>query len=320
MSVQRETHVSYRHLSLEVIESGQLRRILGIIDGFVPDIPFDRVRRISGALLTEARGYGFELPFPLVRDLVFMQELMLPRPQDEEFSLAMSRLFAFNAYYDDLCSRDRRRSPGILRSILGGVPESSPYAAYSAYIFQELAPFCAASTLGVLRAMATRSALGVLLETEYSRDGDDTADTEFIRDLAGFNELWCALLQFAHPSLSLSGDLRYWAATFRTMNHFISDINDVCSFHKEILDGDDFLLSRICRESRKSGRPYLEVYGETVDRALRSHTLVQQAATPEQRPYVRRFQRGYVYWHTHTERYRWDELVPGTVLLDVPRI
>lgn len=311
------THAHHSYLAAQVIASGHLQDIQGLLDGYDPALSLDQVHRITRILIAEARSYGLPLPLALVRDLVFMQALMVPT-QDDALALTLGRLYTFIAYCDDLCSRDRPQSWNILTSNLNETTDTSPYAAYRDHTFQQLAPFCDPAVLGILRGLFLHGNMGVLLETQFDLDIRDNADTEYIRGSAGYNELWGVTLQFAHPSLAFLNNLRYWAATCGLMSKFIADINDVCSFYKESLDGDDFAASRIYRISEQTGIPYLHAYRNVLNRAITCGNRAHALADPEQQPYVKHFQQGYIYFHVHTDRYRWHEIVPTLSKLEIP--
>jgi hypothetical protein len=320
MPLTLEDHAYHRELGREIIASGHLQQILGMLEGFDPGLDFTQIGNITHALIDEAESFGLTIPFPHVQDLVIMQALMVPAP-DYGLALAISRIYVFIAHYDDLCSRDRAASWQVLAGLLDtdhSISPVSPLAAYLDHAFRQLAPHCPASVLGILRGLCTRANLGILMETQYALDADDRADTDFVRELSGFCEFWWVTLQFTHPSLAMLDNLDYYAATFAIMNQYIIDINDMCSFYKEIRDGDDFAATRIYRRSQQTGRPYLEEYQQVLDSAISTGNRACQLASREQEPHVRHYEQGYIYWHTHTRRYGWHEIFPGLIILGRP--
>jgi Trichodiene synthase (TRI5) len=206
-------------------------------------------------------------------------------------------------------------------NVLGGCEphqaRSSPYAACVDRMFEGIADFCDSRFLGVLKGFYHRSLIGVLLEQEFSADGADQIDTEYVRRASGFADFWSTTLQFADASLEFCGNVGFWARALPPMVDFLNEFNDVLSFYKEALDGRDLIGSKPYRAAVRKGIPYLDAYRQALDLGLRSYRQVLDLADDKQRPYLDNYMKGYIYWHMHTARYRWKDIFPAINVISV---
>ncbi|MFF3115641.1 hypothetical protein ACFVSN_41470 [Kitasatospora sp. NPDC057904] len=267
-------------------------------------------RAIATALAAELAAFDISCPAGVIRDVTLMRALMLP-DLDDEVALAVSRVWVFAVYVDDVCARDPAEFEAVLQA--GMLPERvsvSSNARYVRHMFGELGRFCDATFLAVYKAFFYNAMTGVLMEGEFTAEASDGIDTEFVRARSGYCEIWSAALQFAAPCLEIGADRRFWAAALSPTVGFLNDFNDLLSFYKEAVDGDDFLASRIYRHAMTRGVPYLDAFRDVFVAARATHRRLRELASAEQYPYIDRFVTGFVHWHFCVPRYRWQDVYP----------
>jgi hypothetical protein len=313
---QRHPGRSPQEVAQDVIDSGYPERILAIAEDYTPRFNRRRARRIATTLKAELDDLGIDCPASSVTDLTLLQQVTVPVAEDA-LALAVARLFVCAAVIDDVSGYDSKVPFNVLAGCQPRQARSSPYAICVDRMFEGIASFCDSRFLGVLKGFYHRSLIGVLLEQEFSADGTDQIDTGYIRWAAGFAEFWSATLQFADPSLEFCGNVGFWAGALHPMVDFLNEFNDVLSFYKEAMDGRDLIGSKPYRAALRNGIPYLDAYRQALDLGLRSYRQILDLADDEQRPYLDNYMKGYIYWHTHTVRYRWKDIFPAINLMGI---
>jgi Trichodiene synthase (TRI5) len=307
---------SPRELAQDVLDSGYPERILAIAEDYTPRFSRRQARRTATAVKAELDDLGIDCPASSVTDLTLLQQVTVP-VADDALALAVARLFVCAAVIDDVSGYDSKLPFSVLGDCAPHQARSSPYATCVDRMFEGIAGFCDSRFLGVLKGFYHRSLIGVLLEQEFSTDGTDQIDTEYVRRASGFAEFWSATLQFVDPSLEFCGNVGFWAGALHPMVDFLNEFNDVLSFYKEALDGRDLISSKPYRAALRKGIPYLDAYRQALDLATRSYRQILDLADDKQRPYLDNYMKGYIYWHTHTARYRWKDILPAIHLMDI---
>lgn len=301
----------------EVLDSGYPERILALAEEYTPGFDRPQARRTAASLAAELNHLGVSCPPSSITDLTLLQAVTLPVSEDA-LAVALSRLFVCAAIIDDASGHDFR----LPYQVLGGDGEpvqasSSLYAECAHRMFDGIAAFCDRQFIGVSKSLYHRSLIGVLFEHEFSADAADEIDTQYVRWASGFAEFWSTLLQFVDPCLDFCRNLRFWATALRPMVDFLNEFNDVLSFYKEALDGRDLMWSKPYRTAVRQGISYLDAYRQALDLGLRSYRQILDLADDQQRPYLDNYMKGYIYWHTHTARYRWKDLFPAIILMGI---
>lgn len=307
---------SPRELAQDVIDSGYPERILAFTEDYRPRFSRGQARRTATALKAELDGLGIGCPASSVTDLTLLQQVTVPVAEDG-LALAVARLFVCAAVIDDVTGYDSKLPFSVLGHGTLRQASSSPYATCVDRMFEGITGFCDSRFLGVLKGFYHRSLIGVLLEQEFSADGADQIDTEYVRRASGFAEFWSTTLQFADPSLEFCGNVGFWAGALHPMVDFLNEFNDVLSFYKEAMDGRDLIVSKPYRAAVRKGIPYLDAYQHALDLGLQSYRQILDLADGSRRRYLDNFMKGYIYWHTHTARYRWKEIFPAINLMDI---
>jgi hypothetical protein len=304
-----------KELVQEVLDSGYPERILAIAEGYEPGFDRLQARRTAAALAAELDLFGVPCPPSSITDLTLLQAVTLP-VRDDALALALARLFVCAAIIDDASGHDFKLPFQVLDA--GGGPRPirpSRYAGCAYRMFEGIAGFCDSRFLSVSKGFYNRSLIGVLFEHEFSSDGADRIDTGYVRRASGFAEFWSTLLQFVDPSLDFLGNLSFWAAAMGPMVDFLNEFNDALSFYKEAMDGRDLIWSKPYRTAVREGISYLDAYRQAVDLGVRSYRQILDLADSSQRPYLDNYMKGYIYWHTHTARYRWKDIFPAISLM-----
>ncbi|MFI6809063.1 hypothetical protein ACIBO6_29360 [Streptomyces luteogriseus] len=138
-----------------------------------------------------------------------------------------------------------------------------------------------------------------------------------MRVFNGFSQFWSTSVQFTHPCLGARSHQAFWSAVLSPCVTFLNDINDVLSFYKETVHGEDFEVGRLYRRSVQENQPYPEVFRQTFDNGLTAYRRVPALATDEQRHHLDRCMRAFIHWHFHSSRYRWQSIYPGLAPLEV---
>ncbi|GLF94954.1 isoprenoid biosynthesis enzyme family protein [Streptomyces yaizuensis] len=298
----------HRTLVESVLEAGLLEPLLAEVRRFEPR--FDRAQgeRNLAVVTRELEEAGLPCPPGTARDLVTMQQLILPT-EDDALSLALARTHVFVTAFDNMCNEDGALTRAVLAG-LGTTPTHSPHAAYMERTLRAFEPFCDPVFLGVHRGFLIEALVGVLFEAEFAPDADDAIDTDGVRIRSGYNAFWSGMIQFLHPGLDFCRNTSFWAHVLPWTSLYLADMNDALSFYKESLDEREFTTSAIYREAVRRRIPYTESYRRTLERALLSRRRALACADDTQRPYLATYMNGYVYWHLRVERYRWSDLVP----------
>ncbi|MFJ8477940.1 hypothetical protein [Kitasatospora sp. NPDC094011] len=302
-----------------VLDSGLLDKIITMADGFDGFFDRDRVRAEIDVLTAEFAQSGLACPTALLTHTTVMRGLLVPLA-DSELSCALSRLWAVTTYADDVASHDRAEAEALLQAVmLADRPVRSPIVGALRHATDELGRFCDPLFLAIHKSFVCRSAVGVLMEAEFTPTVSDEVDTEYVRALTGFAEPWALSLQFVDPCLRVATNWGFWVAALSPMVTFINGLNDVLSFYKEAIDGTDFQGSRVYRRAVREGVPYLDSYRETLDAGLAAHQQILRLATDEQRPHLDRYLTGYLHWHLRSPRYRLQDLRPSLTPIDPTR-
>lgn len=307
----------HRAMVADVLASGLVDRMIARTDSFDPPVDLARARADAEALTAEFAAFGVTVPAATTAHITLMRALMVP-VADDALALAIDRIWVFTTNVDDVCCHDPAEAEAILRAgLLPGLPASSPNARYIQYMFNEVARFCDPTFLAVYKTFFYNAVTGVLMEAEFTPGASDGVDSDFVRVFNGFSQFWFTSLQFTDPCLSARHNRAFWSAALNSCVTFLNDINDVLSFYKEAVHGEDFLASRIYRRSVQEEISYLAAYRETLDSGLAAHRRLLALATDDQRPHVDRYMSAFEYFHFHCRRYRWNDIYPDLTPFDI---
>jgi len=299
-----------------VLDSGLVDEMIARTAGFDPTVDLAQVRANIDMLTDEFAAFGITVSAATIRDLTLMRALLVP-VADDALALALDRLWVFTLDADDLCCHDPVEAEAIMRDgMLAGRSASSPYTGYIQHMFTEVARFCDPTFLAVYKTFFYNGITGVLMEAEFTPGVSDEIDSDFVRTFNGYGQFWFTSLQFVDPCLSAHRNSAFWSAALSSCDAFLSDMNDVLSFYKEAVHGEDFVVSRIYRRSVQENIPYLAAYRRCFDGGLAAYRRILDLASDEQRPHLDRYMTGYVYWHFHSRRYRWQDIYPGLPPID----
>ncbi|MER7001082.1 hypothetical protein [Streptomyces sp. NPDC000410] len=307
----------HRTMVAGVLASGLVDEMIALTATFDPPVNLAQARADADVLTTEFAAFGVAIPAATTDNITLMRALMVPIA-DDALALALDRIWVFTTNTDDVCCHDPAEAEAILRS--GMLPEprsSSPNARYIRHMFNEVTRFCDPTFLAVFKTFFYNAITGVLMEAEFTPEASDEVDSDFVRVFNGFSQFWFTSLQFTDPCLSARHNRAFWSAALSSCVAFLNDINDVLSFYKEAVHGEDFLASRIYRRSVSENIPYLAAYGRSLDSGLAAYRRVLDLATDEQRPHLDRYMTAFAYWHFHCRRYRWHDIYPGLTLIDI---
>ncbi|MFE2107152.1 hypothetical protein ACFXAF_14945 [Kitasatospora sp. NPDC059463] len=300
-----------------VLDSGLVDRMIAFVDAFDPSV--DRGQAHTGArlLTAEFETFGVTVPPATTDHITLMRALLVP-VADDGLALALDRIWVFATNLDDVCCHDRAQAEAVLRACL--LPEqgaSSPNARYIRHMFGEIARYCDPTFLAVFKTFFHNAITGVLMEAEFTPEAADEVDSDFVRVFNGFSQFWFTSLQFTDPCLEATRNRAFWAAALSSCVAFLNDINDVLSFYKEALHGEDFATGRIRRRAVSENIPYLLAYRRSLDSGLAAYRRVLALATDEQRPHLDRYMTAFAHWHFHCRRYRWQDVYPGLTPIEV---
>ncbi|MFB7518135.1 hypothetical protein [Streptomyces sp. NPDC056144] len=280
----------------------------------------DQPRRTAhmARLTAEFEAFGVVVPAATTRNITLMRALMVPI-EDPVVAYAVDRVWVFVTNVDDVCSKNVAEAEALLRA--GMLPDArdlaaSPYARYVAHMFRELAPHGDPTFLAAFKTLFYSALNGVLMEAEFDPEVSDEADGDYVRLFNGFSQFWFLSLQFTDPSLSAHRHRAFWTAAMSSCVGYLNDVNDVLSFYKEAVDGEDFAISRIHRRAVQEGIPYLTAYRRSLADGRKAYDRVLRLATAEQRPHLDRYMTAFAYWHLHCRRYRWQDVYPGLEMID----
>ncbi|OLZ63810.1 hypothetical protein AV521_37635 [Streptomyces sp. IMTB 2501] len=300
-----------------VLSSGLVDRMIALNETFDPPVDLTQARADAGVLNSEFAAFGVAVPDATTAHVTLMRALMVPIA-DDALALAVDRIWVFTTRIDDVCCRDLAEAEAVLRGgMLPEVPASSPNARYIRHMFNEIARFCDPTFLAVFKTFFYNAMTGVVMEAEFAPEASDKIDSDFVRVFNGFSQFWFVSLQFTDPCLNAHRDRAFWSAALSSCVTFLNDANDVLSFYKEAVDGEDFIASRIYRRSVSENIPYLAAYRRCLDSGLAAYHRILDLATDEQRPHLDRYMRGFTYWHFHCRRYRWHDIYPGLTPIDI---
>ncbi|WP_169811282.1 FAD-dependent oxidoreductase [Nocardia anaemiae] len=307
----------HRAMVASVLASGLVDEMIARTADFDPPINLAQVRANVNMLTTEFEAFGVTVPAATTRDLTMMRALLVP-VADDALALALDRLWVFTLNVDDVCCHDPVEAEAIMQDgMLAGQSASSSYTGYIQHMFTEVARFCDPTFLAVYKTFFYNAITGVLMEAEFTPEASDEIDSDFVRTFNGYGQFWFTSLQFIDPCLSAHRNRAFWSAALSSGEAFLSDMNDVLSFYKEAVHGEDFLVSRIYRRSVKENIPYLAAYRRSLDSGRAAYRRILDLATDEQRPHLDRYLIGYVYWHFVCRRCRWQDIYPGLPLIDI---
>lgn len=295
-----------------IVSAGYLGQMLQLVRPYQPRVDWRRVTENMDRISGEYRDWGINCPDRTIKDMVLMRAITLPT-HDEQLALALDRYHVHTAFVDDVT--EYRTDLRELRSLFADLADPSTahrsaFSGYLAHVFRTLHQRCPEDFVGAFAALHYNSVLGVLMETQFSTDGLDLVDTDWVVARCGFAEPWFAMLACMDASLDFYQNLSFYAAALPLSITFLRDFNDLASFYKELHNGD-FEHSRIRRAAVRAGEPYELVYEQTLRRGTAAYLRILELSNPRQRPIVENYLKGYIYWHAHSERYGWSELVPG---------
>ncbi|MFJ6619674.1 hypothetical protein ACIQOW_19125 [Kitasatospora sp. NPDC091335] len=306
----------HRGMVAGVLDSGLVDGMIAFTEPFDPPVDLAQARADARLLTAEFAAFGVTVPPATTDHITLMRALMVP-VADDALALALDRIWVFTTNTDDVCCHDRAEAEVILRA--GMLPEpgaSSPNARYIRHMFGEVARHCDPTFLAVFRTFFYNAITGVLMESEFTPEASDEVDSDFVRVFNGFSQFWFTSLQFTDPCLSATRHRAFWTAALSSCVAFLNDVNDVLSFYKEAVHGEDFTASRIHRRAVSENIPYLAAYRRSLDSGLAAYRRVLGLATDEQRPHLERYMTAFVYWHFHCRRYRWQDVYPGLTPID----
>ncbi len=300
-----------------VLSSGLVDRLIAHVETFDPPANFAQARAHADLLDTEFAAFGVTVPSATTDNVTLMRTLMMPIA-DDALALAVDRIWVFTTYVDDVCCRNRAEAGAVLRAgMLPEVPTPSSNARYIRHMFDEVARFCDPTFLAVFKTFFYNGMTGVLMEAEFTPETSDEVDSDFVRVFNGFSQFWFASLQFTDPCLSAHRNRAFWSAALSSCVAFLNDINDVLSFYKEAVSGEDFIASLIYRRSVSENIPYLAAYRRSLEGGVAAYRRVLDLATDEQRPHLDRYMTAFAYWHFHCRRYRWQDIYPALTPIDI---
>ncbi|WP_017558629.1 isoprenoid biosynthesis enzyme family protein [Nocardiopsis baichengensis] len=303
-------NTDYRSMVGDVIRSGLFGEAAEMGRQYTPQVNSVQIAREVEVLSAEFRAYEINVPMALIKDLVLMRGIQLPA-SDDELALALSRAYVFGTYADDICCRSRNDSFALLWGSGARDPgETSKLGAYADMMLNELGEFGDNEFMGAFGVFFRMGVLGCVVENEFAEDATDDIDTQYVRSLTGFCEMWFTSLQFLDPCLSFTGNMGFWAPALSSMVKFLNDFNDLLSFYKEAIDEHDFAVSRIYRNAVRHGEPYVDCYRSTLDSGIDAYRRIMDLGDERQRPFLENYMRGFIYWHLHVKRYRWWEVYP----------
>ncbi|MER5541114.1 hypothetical protein ABT072_01230 [Streptomyces sp. NPDC002589] len=307
----------HRTMVASVLSSGLVDRMIALSEAFDPPVDLAQARADADVLGTEFAAFGVTVPTATTANVTLMRALMVPIA-DAALALAVDRIWVFTTYLDDLCCHDLAEAEAVLRAgMLPEVPAASPNARYIRHMFNEIARFCDPAFLAVFKTFFYNGITGVVMEAEFTPETSDEIDTDFVRVFNGFSQFWFVSLQFTDPCLSAHRHRAFWAAALSSCVAFLNGINDVLSFYKEAVDGEDFVAGLIYRRSVSENIPYLAAYRRSLDSGLAAYHRILDLATDEQRPHLDRYMTGFAHWHFHCRRYRWQDIYPGLTPIDI---
>jgi hypothetical protein len=306
----------YEGMVLNILNSGCTDPVLDLLEGYDPPFRPAQMNWIARTLQDELREFNSDCPDRLVKDIVIMRGLMAPTTNDT-LALTLTRAWLYMAHVDDTCLRTVAGTMELLRIFMGS-PTTSPLGRYTAQAFDELGRFSDGDFLAIYKFFYAHSIFGTLLEQEYVRDGDYAIDPQYVRDRTGHGEVFFSWLHFFDPSFNFWENKRFWILGMRPMVDLLDDGNDVFSFYKEAIHGADFAASTPYRRARREGIPYIAAYRRSVDNTLRAYSTILELGSDTQKPHLENAMKGYFYWKTCSGRYRWNELYPGSLLVDIP--
>jgi hypothetical protein len=307
----------HRAMVADVLASGLVDEMIARTDSFDPTCDLAQARADADVLTAEFAAFGVDIPASTTANITLMRAIMAPIA-DDALALAVDRIWVFTTNTDDVCCHDSAEAEAILRAgMLPDLPASSPNTRYIRHMFAEVARFCDPTFLAVFKTFFYNAITGVLMEAEFTPEASDEVDSDFVRVFNGFSQFWFTSLQFSDPCLDAGSDRAFWSAALNSCVTFLNDVNDVLSFYKEAVHGDDFIASRIYRRSVQEEIPYLAMYRESLDSGLDAYRRVLRLATDEQRPHLDRYMMGFAYWHFHCRRYRWNDIYPDLTQIDI---
>ncbi|MGL5742807.1 MAG: hypothetical protein ACRCXC_09825 [Legionella sp.] len=279
----------HRKLVESVVNSERFALFLDKVDSYKPKLNIPQGKRNIQIVKQEMRDAGLICSDAVAHDLNIMQQLLVPTT-DDALSLMLTRLHLLATDVDDVCSDNRENICRLLSAIGKKENDSlSPYCEFIDYMFEETVKFFSPESLAILRIFFMESVVGILLEAELLDDPTNAIDTQYIRLRSWFCAFWFGMLQFLHPSLDFINHAKLWSAALNSMADFLIDINDVSSFDKEAIPGNDFVTSRIYRRSVHEGISYVDAFWATLESGERAERHIISLANESQRPYVETF-------------------------------
>ncbi|MFJ7067793.1 hypothetical protein [Streptomyces sp. NPDC101115] len=300
-----------------VLASGLVDEMIAFTETFDPPVNLAQAKADADILTAEFAAFGVTVPSITTNHITLMRALMVPIA-DDALALALDRIWVFTTNTDDVCCHDPAEAEAILRAgMLTEQCAASPNARYIRHMFSQIARFCDPTFLAVFKTFFYNAVTGVLMEAEFTPEASDEVDSDFVRVFNGFSQFWFTSLQFTDPCLEAHHDRAFWSAALSSCVAFLNDVNDVLSFYKEAVHGQDFLASRIYRRSVSENIPYFAAYRRSLDSGLAAYRRVLDLATDEQRPHLDRYMTAFAYWHFHCRRYRWHDIYPGLAPIDI---
>ncbi|EAU67752.1 hypothetical protein STIAU_5020 [Stigmatella aurantiaca DW4/3-1] len=322
----------YRNLVETAVQEHCLQKLLqliGVAPGnpacseahrYVPRVDQAQLELEVATIQAEMNARGFVGKGQLVHSVVLMRAIMVPT-DNRLLSMALSRIWVLGTYCDDICEYSRENSYCLLKSAFKVAQPASLLADYCDFAFSELARFCDAGVLAVLRFYFHQPAVGSLFEAELQNTGMQyvAGGAEYIRAMTGFCEFWFLSLQFSDESLNFERNKLFWLEIMEAGIAYLLTMNDVLSAYKEAVAEIEFANSVLYKRSMKHKVPYVKVFQQAVDEGLDAYDFILSAAPPEEpvrRSLLENYMKGYFYWHLYSARYRWKDVFPGLTYLE----
>lgn len=319
----------FRQLVRSVIDSGAIWQAFKLIDSYEdafgnlvppyrPCVNRGQVELESNKLLEEFSRYGLTCSLRYIRSMVALRAIMLPL-NNQDLAFALSRLWTFTAYVDDICESSMDESLRFL-NVINGQTEGK-LAIYSRHAFSELKPYTSPVFEPVFHMMFYKSFLGTAFESKISQTDKIYGSEvyEYIRRANGYCEFWFLGLQFFGGALEYTKNINFWISIFPDCIRLLNDFNDIFSIYKEAIHGASFSGSRIYRKSETEKVDYIDVFRQTLKSGEMAYQAIMDAAGQHDREAQRvldNFMRGFIYWQFYSERYRWKEIFPEAPYLD----
>ncbi|RDB26110.1 Trichodiene synthase [Hypsizygus marmoreus] len=291
--------------------------VAAVIKNFLKVLPSRKItkdegttRKIMDAMQAEMDSYN--LSSPLLKRIMYLAaslaELAFPGlALEEKKNIALYTWYV--VYIDDASLNDNRPFVAFQQRFTLGLPQLDPVLDAYASVLHALcdqydtlpANFILSATFDYVNATCLEPALEALPPVS-----GPTLFPGFLRDRTGLGIPY-ALFVFTRSR----GHMLDFASLFQAlpdMNFYIAAINDILSFYKEELAGEQG--NYIYNRAHAEGKAPLSVLSDTIEELLEASAMVSVALqrTPEALDAWKNFEAGVISWHLEQDRYRLKEL------------